>query len=429
MEGSSVGLEDATGRTAGRNKGRGTGRDAEKGRGRGRETSRAAAPGTEKDAGQLPELSRLTDVPAFSQLEATADQVRAFGRASEALASHDPSCEDELCLGCVVRLDRGFPAVACDGALVRAEHAVQLAKADLTRPAVGDWVVLRRPAGHDMAVIEEVLPRTGALVRWRGGARGERQTLAANVGIVLVAQAISERRPSLDRIARSAVIALDCGASVAVVLTKADRATSRMSLADDVSRITDLLGGEVPVAVTASGAEDGDVGLDGLAAASREAGATWGDDAVRALVPAGTVAVVLGESGAGKSTLLNALLGHEALETGAVRERDDAGRHTTVARRMVALPGGGVVIDAPGLRSLPLVGHEHGLDLVFPDIAEASLGCRFRDCTHGAEPGCAVRAEVDAGDIAPVRLEAFRSLAEEMRSSAAGLDPDVTIGR
>lgn len=138
--------------------------------------------------------------------------------------------------------------------------------------------------------------------------------------------------------------------------------------------------------------------------------------------------MILGESGAGKSTLLNTLLGSEALETNAVRERDDAGRHTTVARIMVALPEPcGVIADCPGLRSLPLVGHERGLARSFPEIVEASRACRFNDCTHLHEPGCAVREGVECGEIEQSRLDAFLSLAREMRVSAQSLDPDIRL--
>ena len=143
--------------------------------------------------------------------------------------------------------------------------------------------------------------------------------------------------------------------------------------------------------------------------------------------PAFRVALA-GYTNAGKSTLLNALLGHDTLATGGVRERDDQGRHTTVARVMVALPGeAGVIADAPGLRSLPLVGHERGLARAFPEIVEASRACRFGDCTHTHEPGCAVREAEDAGQIDSLRLETFQNLASSMRVSAQMLDPDVHL--
>ena len=372
----------------------------------------------------LPALSSLADLPAFASLSATSEQVAAFDTAADTLSERDGVARDEFSMGCVVRLDRGFPAVVCADALMRAEHAHELAKRAETRPAVGDWVVVRRTPGHDMAVIEQVLPRTSDIARWRGGSRGERQTLAANVDVVLVAQALTERPVMCDRIARSVVIALDCGAVPAIVLTKADRCASPDRLVVDVSRVRAVAGPGVAVAVTASGAH---ASGDGLGVAARSAGAAWGDDSVLDLVPTGTIAIVLGESGAGKSTLLNALLGHESLETGSVRARDDAGRHTTVTRRMVSLPGAGVIVDEPGLRSLPLVGHERGLAKAFPEIADAARGCRFRDCTHTSEPGCGVILGFEAGEIDGERLAAYRALAAEMRANGETLDPDVVL--
>ena len=135
---------------------------------------------------------------------------------------------------------------------------------------------------------------------------------------------------------------------------------------------------------------------------------------------------MLGPSGAGKSTLLNALLGREALETGTVRESDGVGRHTTVTRRMVDIPDAGVIVDEPGLRTLQMVGHERGLALVFPPIAAAARNCKFRDCTHTHEPGCAVLAEFGERGSS-VRLDTYLALAGEMRESAGTLDPDVVL--
>lgn len=366
---------------------------------------------------QLPAVDALADVPAFGDLRPDEQQGSAF-------AAYRDGAErpDELRLGCVVRLDRGFPLVVTEFGALRAEHDVYFAKKDRgvredsgdgaprALPAVGDWVAVRCDPGHDMGVIERVLPRRTAFERWRGKSRGERQVLAANVDVVLVVQPLGAARDTAalvrDRIARSLVLIADCGAEPVVVLTKADRCEAGEAEAA-VADVRRLAGDGVRVVVTSS--------LEGE-----------GLDGVRACVPAGTCAMILGESGAGKSTLLNALLGHEALATGGVRERDDAGRHTTVARTMVSLPGPcGVVADAPGLRSLPLVGHERGLARTFPEIVEAARGCRFSDCTHTHEPGCAVRAAVAAGEVDELRVEAFLALAREMRVSAQGLDPDV----
>lgn len=376
----------------------------------------------------LPALSTLTELPTFDELSASEGQREAYAGALERAVEAGAE-RDELVMGCVVRLDRGYPAVLAADATFRAEFSTRLTKDGIrgradARVAVGDWVCARRPQGHDMGLIEEILPRESDIARWRGGARGERQTLAANVGLVLVVQQLGERTVSCDRIARSAVIARDCGADVAVVLTKADRASDE-TIGRDVAAVRDILGEGCGVALTSSAADGAEARR--VAACAARLGVSWGTDAVRELVPRGTVAIVLGESGAGKSTLLNALLGRDVLETGAVRESDDAGRHTTVARRMVSLPGAGVIVDEPGLRSLPIVGHERGLAKVFPEIAEAARGCRFRDCTHTHEPGCEVRAQQGAGRFSLSRLECYVALASEMRESALSLDPDVVI--
>ena len=371
----------------------------------------------------LPALSSLADLPAFAELTPSERQRSAFGEAAAQAARAVGCGVDEMALGCVVRLDRGFPAVATADALFRAEFSAHITKGGDSRVAVGDWVLARMPAGHDMGLILQILPRESDIARWRGGSRGERQTLAANVDVVLVVQQLGAAPVSCERIARSAVIARDCGAEVAVVLTKADRAPSPV-LAEDVAAVRDVLGDECRL-VMASSAEGVEAGR-----AEKDAGVLgvpWGPAAVRSLVPAGTVAIVLGESGAGKSTLLNALLGHDVLETGAVRGSDDAGRHTTVARRMVSVPGGGVIVDEPGLRSLPIVGHERGLAAVFPEVADAARGCRFCDCTHTHEPGCQVRELLAAGQISRRRYDAYVALAAEMRKSARTLDPDIVL--
>lgn len=355
----------------------------------------------------LPKIDALHDVPAFDDLRLDDAQRAAFD--AFCATAEDPA---QMQLGCVVRLDRGFPLVATEHETLRAEHAVGFAKrrgeGEALLPAVGDWAAVRLAPGHDMGVIEHVLPRRTVFERWRGKNRGERQVLCANVDTILIVQPLGAGEVLLGRIARSLVLAEDCGATPVVVLTKADRCDAD-GLARELGRVRRLVGEGVRVVVTSSAT-----------------GA--GLDEVRSCVPPRTCAMILGESGAGKSTLLNALLGHEALETGAVRARDDAGRHTTVARVMVKLPGeNGVIADAPGLRSLPLVGHERGLARTFPEVVVASRGCRFNDCTHTHEPGCSVRAAVEAGEIDELRLEVFRGLAEEMRVSAQSLDPDIHL--
>ncbi len=378
----------------------------------------------------------LDHIPSFGDLRVDDTQVSAFEAARSELAGTLDIPLEEIELGAVVRLDRGFPMIATrGGALLRAEHAVDFAKGkpgkrgkrskraadaeiassagvDGMLPSVGDVVAVRVTPGHDMGVILRVLPRRTSFERWRGKNRGERQVLAANVDVIFIVQPLGAERDTLplmrDRVARSLVLARDCGADPVVVLTKVDRCEPA-EVADVCDALRRLTGAGVRVIATSSRTGEG-------------------LDEVRSCIPQGSVGMILGESGAGKSTLLNTLLGSEALETNAVRERDDAGRHTTVARIMVALPEPcGVIADCPGLRSLPLVGHERGLARSFPEIVEASRACRFNDCTHLHEPGCAVREGVECGEIEQSRLDAFLSLAREMRVSAQSLDPDIRL--
>lgn len=409
------------------------GRSARGGRARGRNAARKPREGlSASEEATLPELSSLTNVPDYQKLSFTQRQRDAFQLCADELVRQGEASPDQLHMGCVVRLDRGFPAIVCPKGLARAEFAARLTKGQQnSKVAVGDWVCVRCPAGHDRWLIEKILPRRSDIARWRGKARGERQTLAANVDVVLVSQALGPRPIDCDRVVRSAVIARDCGARVAVVLTKADRASDEV-IRQDVGLLHTVLGPDVSLVVTSSQAQrsaaEGDGSQEGeLSQLCTQLHVGWGTEGVRDLVGPGVVAIVLGESGAGKSTLLNALLRDDVLRTAQVRQSDDAGRHTTVSRRMVSLPGAGVIVDEPGLRSLPLVGHERGLAQVFPDIAQAAMGCRFRDCTHTHEPGCQVRAGLEAGEFPPERVEAYVSLAAEMRASAASLDPDVVL--
>ncbi len=379
----------------------------------------------EKQA-SLPALSALRDVPSFDQLVPTQAQRYAYGSCVERLQEAGVSSA-QLELACVVRLDRGFPAVVSSVGVFRAEFSARVTKGDNSKVAVGDWVCVRIPLNHDMGIIEAILPRKSEIARWRGSARGEKQTLAANVDVTFVVQALDERKTSIDRIVRSVVIAFDSNVRAVVVLTKAD-SVSPATLKRHLTLIHEVLGDAVTTIVTSSKLEASHEGsCDEMKQIVQKFHARWGMDAIREEIPQESVAIVLGESGAGKSTLLNALLGHEALETGEVRASDNAGRHTTVARRMVALPKAGIIVDEPGLRSLPVVGHEQGLTKVFPKISRAAAACKFRNCTHVHEPGCSVRAALQAGECSSVQVDAYLSLAHEMKVSARLLDPDVVL--
>ena len=293
----------------------------------------------------------------------------------------------------VVRVDREFPMVAAADGLLRAEPAVHLVKTRGigSRAVVGDWVALSRPEGHDLAIIEAILPRTTAFTRKDPGEATGEQVLIANIDVVFVVQSLSGRGLNVRRLERELVLAWESGARPVVILSKADVAEDT----DYQRKLAAESTGDVPIIVESA------ISGEGL-------------EEVRAQVPVGTTAALLGGSGVGKSTLINGLVGEEVQRTGHVRERDDKGRHITVARELVQLPGGGIIIDTPGMRGLALWDAGDGIASAFPDIDALSQKCRFRDCTHNSEPGCAVIAAVEAGLLPARRLESYRLLQGEM---------------
>lgn len=333
----------------------------------------------------------------------------------------DDGFEEQRVVGCIVRLDRGFPAVLHQGGVVRAEFSAELAKGDRgtfeSVATIGDWVALRIPYTHDMAIIEGVLPRTHVVTRWKKNNRARTQLLAANINRIALIYSLARSEGHYERLVRGAISALEAGLPYLVILTKADL-LSDVELMHELEAIRALVGAEVDIVVTSaheslqqlSHSYDGRVyvGLDGL----------------MSCVSPHELVLLLGESGAGKSSLMNALLEEEVLSVGSLRISDGSGRHTTVARRMIAAPRGQIFIDVPGLRKLELVGHEEGLKRFFSDVHQAASQCRFRDCTHHHEPDCAVRLALHEGALSEVRVATYMSLAEEMRSNYAVLDPD-----
>lgn len=268
-----------------------------------------------------------------------------------------------------------------------------------TSPTTGDWVAIDLPGGGDLGTIAAIAPRTSCIARVDALGRDE-QLLAANVDTVLIVHGL-DRPLKPGRIERSLVLAWDSGAVPAIVVAKADLAAPEEAaeVLDEVAAIA----GSTPVHLVS--AKHGE-GVDELH---------------RYLEDDHTI-VLLGESGSGKSTLANFLVGDDVQETGGVRAGDAKGRHTTTSRDLLLVPGGGVLIDTPGLRGLGLWDASEGIARAFADIEELAAGCRFRDCAHEVEPGCAVRAAAEAGDLDPDRLERYVRLQHEAAELEARRD-------
>jgi len=267
-------------------------------------------------------------------------------------------------------------------------------------PAIGDWVAVRLRDESPRPLILAVLPRRTAFVRRAAGDRAVAQVLAANIDTVFLVVGL-DADFNLRRLERTLVLAWESGAEPVVVLNKADLPSADL----DVRRaeVAGIAPG-VPVVVLAARRGEG---LDALA--------PW-------LAAARTVAL-LGSSGVGKSTIVNRLLGREKQKTQEVRAADQRGRHTTTHRELVALPGGALLVDTPGLREIQLWSDGAGLDAAFEDVLSLGGACRFRDCAHRGEPGCALRAAVADGRLDSARLESYLKLQAELRSTEVREDP------
>lgn len=271
-------------------------------------------------------------------------------------------------------------------------------------PAVGDWVVLRRPGGAGRSTIQAVLPRHSLFSRKVAGRRVAEQVLAANVDVVFLITALT-RDLNPRRLERYLTLAAASGAEPVVVLTKAD-------LCEDLPAATARM---APVAGTAP--------LHVVSAVTGQGMAELAD-----YFTGQRTAALLGSSGVGKSTLINRLLGREVQAVQEVRD-DGKGRHTTTRRELLLRPGGGLVLDTPGLRELHLWEGEAGVQAAFAEVEDLAGQCRFRDCTHRSEPGCAVLAAVAAGTLPAERLQSYHKLTNEARHLEARQDPQVRAER
>ncbi|MFF5448567.1 ribosome small subunit-dependent GTPase A [Streptomyces sp. NPDC012888] len=294
------------------------------------------------------------------------------------------------------QVDRGACTLLLPDAEVRAVFGPRLFRdtGELlggAQPATGDWAVAGGPAdGEGPCQVHGILPRRSAFVRGSAGRKTEAQIVAANVDTVFVVAALTGDQ-RLRRIERYLALAWQSGAQPVVVLSKADLHPDPAAAAEEVERIA--LGAPVHTVSSRTG--------DGL-------------DALDRYVGHGRTVALVGLSGVGKSTLTNRLRGEEVLATQEVRS-DFKGRHTTTHRELVPLPGGGLLIDTPGMRALAVWDAEEGIDRAFADVESLTGDCQFRDCGHQGEPGCAVRAAVDGGALDEDRVGNWEKLRREQR--------------
>jgi ribosome biogenesis GTPase len=301
----------------------------------------------------------------------------------------------------VTRVDRGgADLVGANGGLrasLGRNVLAALATDRIAGPTVGDWTAVRRWP-DDRTTIETILPRRTSVVRDSADTTSNAQALAANIDLVVVVEHL-DPEPEIGRVERLLVLAWGSGAQPLVVLTKAD-------LVPDPDGMREEVAAAAP-------------GVDVLAI---DATASHSVEEVRAYLGPGRTLVLLGPSGAGKSTLTNALAGASVMATRDTRRVDGKGRHTTTHRELVVLPGGGVVLDTPGLRSVGLVADEAAVATAFPDVEALAEHCRFRDCAHETEPGCAVLAAVGDGELDERRLASWRKLGREAAFQARRVD-------
>lgn len=293
----------------------------------------------------------------------------------------------------VVSESSGIYGLMCEAGLVEAGVSGRFRHDASERkdfPVVGDWVAFGSEESVGSAVIHEVLPRRSAFLRKESGKRTQAQVVAANIDTVFLVSGLDgDLNPS--RVERYLLAAQASGANPVVVLNKAD-------ISDDLSKAVQTIEAVAPgVPVIAVSAVAG-TGVEKLREHIR---------------PAETVAF-LGSSGVGKSSLVNLLLGADHQKVREVREDDGRGRHTTTHSQLFVLPDGGIVMDTPGLRELQLWSDSDGLALAFADIEDLAANCRFRDCNHDREPGCAIREALDGGILAARRWESYEKLKGEL---------------
>ncbi|MFF4245759.1 ribosome small subunit-dependent GTPase A [Streptomyces sp. NPDC001822] len=351
---------------------------------------------------------------SHSQVSSPSHALTAYGWDDDWAAAFAPFAAQGLLPGRVVRVDRGQCDVVTPDGTLRADTAFVVPRDPMRIVCTGDWVAVD-PDG-DPQFVRTLLPRRTAFVRSTSSQRSEGQVLATNIDHIVICVSLAVEL-DLGRLERFLALAMSSTAGAAllgdgagagdheahplVLLTKADLVPDPATLGHLVEDIERIAPGVQVLPVSSATGE--------------------GVDVFGAIVGSGT-SVLLGTSGAGKSTLANTLLGEDVMDVRAARDVDGKGRHTTTTRNLLVLPGGGALIDTPGLRGVGLWDAESGVGQVFSEIEDLAERCRFQDCRHEAEPGCAVLGAIEDGSLAERRLDSYRKLLRENHRIAAKTD-------
>ncbi|WP_411081246.1 ribosome small subunit-dependent GTPase A [Streptomyces sp. cmx-18-6] len=354
---------------------------------------------------------------SFPPVPSSSHPLTPYGWDDDWAVAFSPYAEQGLVPGRVVRVDRGQCDVITADGPVRADTAFVVPRDPMRIVCTGDWAAL--DADGDPRFVRTLLPRRTAFVRSTSSKRSDGQVLATNIDHIVVCVSLAVEL-DLGRLERFLALALSSADGAAllgegqspgahrsepvVLLTKADLVPDAVTLSHLVRDVEAIAPGVQVLPVSSTTGE----GLDVFGAVVR-----------------GGTSVLLGISGAGKSTLANTLLGRDAMEVRAARDVDGKGRHTTTTRNLLLLPHGGVLIDTPGLRGVGLFDAGTGVEELFSEIEELAARCRFHDCAHEREPGCAVLAALADGDLPDRRLESYRKLLRENQRIVAKTDARV----
>ncbi len=320
-------------------------------------------------------------------------QLESIGWNDHFTSLFDHSETETIIPGRVIRSSREIFTVLCRAGETQAELPGRFyhSDEDVLFPAVGDWVALDYQGEDSPGIIVEVLPRQSCFSRKEAGGLTRQQVLAANIDSAFLVMGL-DGDFNIRRLERYLTVTWDSGATPVIILNKADVCSD---IATPLSEVDSVAPG-VPVR---------------LVSALTHAGLKE----LKPFLGFGVTIALLGSSGVGKSSLINAILARDVLEIGEVRAYDNRGRHTTTHRELIPIPGGGAIIDTPGMRELQLWTDESSLEKSFHDIDEIARACRFNDCSHTSEPGCAIKDAIDSGDIDPDRFRSYLKLRREIR--------------